>query len=399
MMRKVLSGIASLAIALIVLELLSRAIFQIVTEYDRARQAQDIWHVFSEDLGWRKKPGFDSRIGSVHRRFDEEGLLAGDSAKFFSPLKKILFLGDSNTFGNDSPADSAYPAIVDSLLPDAVSINLATPGYSSYQGTIVLKEALKRVTPDLIVASFNYNDRRYVLDRRNMDGPEGFARLNEEAARQRLHLMIDKVYIARAVRHLLRTAGLVETPRLLPVRADTLLPRVSPQAYGGNLREMARLAQKAGAPIMFIILRDSEHQTRFLREGLRALQRSQPDSAIELFRTQLRYGTEFGALTRIYLAEAFRMSGDNRSADSVLVIERPVRLLDGGQPIRLDSEYNSVMRTVAAESGAVLVDGAAALDRLPSVYYDFCHFDARGHRMLAGLVADSASVLLQLSGR
>ncbi len=398
-MKRIIAGVASFLIAVALLEVVTRAAFSIVSDIDKERNSQEEWFIFSEELGWERKPGFDGRIGAVHRRLDGDGFLYGDSAKFYSPGKKILFLGDSNTFGNDSPADSAYPALVDSLLPEAVSINLATPGYSSYQGTIVLQKALKRFTPDLIIVSFNYNDRRYVLDHRNVDGPGGFTRLNDEANRLYIQSIINKIYTARAVRYLLRSVGAITPPPLLPARADTLIPRVPPQDYGKNLRAMARMAREKNIPIIFLLLRDGHHQTRFLREGLEALQRNEPQSAIELLRMQLYFGTEFGGIARLYLAKALRLIGDDRSADSVLVIKNPVRLLDGGQPILLDSEYNDVMRSVAKETGATLIDGAAVLDKVPSVYYDFCHFDARGHRMVAELVAATVSPFLKVSRR
>jgi len=63
--------------------------------------------------------------------------------------------------------------------------------------------------------------------------------------------------------------------------------------------------------------------------------------------------------------------------------------LHGGAPVRLDSAYNDIMREVAMEHGAELVDAAAALHF--SDYDDFCHFNENGHRKIAELLAERLS--------
>lgn len=399
MIRKMLEGGAVFVLAVLLLEVVSRVLFTIVADINREQRKEDPWYVVSRDFAWERKPGFDGLMSSVHRRFDARGFLQGDAEKLSSPRKKILFLGDSNTFGNGLPADSAYPALVESLLPDAVSINLATPGYSSYQGMITLRRALDQFTPDFIIASFNYNDRRSALDRNAVDGREGFSRLFEEATAFSLEPYVESVYVARGLRYLFRWAGFIGTSPSPTVRVDTLQARVSPEAYENNLRSIARMASQAGVPLAFILLRDSYHQTRYLREGLAALARSQVDSAAEAFRIQLRYAKEFEPLTRRFLAQALRTLGDEQNAERALLMIPPARRIDGGSLIRPDAEYNDIVRRVAKETGAIVIDGAAVLDSSPSVYYDFCHFDTRGHRMVAERVAATISPLLKSARR
>ena len=79
--------------------------------------------------------------------------------------------------------------------------------------------------------------------------------------------------------------------------------------------------------------------------------------------------------------------GKNSEAAAVLRGgERVVYLLDG-LPIRLDWDYNTIMRQVAGQYNVDLVDAASVLEKDPYVFIDFCHFDSAGHRKVAELLA------------
>ena len=60
--------------------------------------------------------------------------------------------------------------------------------------------------------------------------------------------------------------------------------------------------------------------------------------------------------------------------------------MHGGRPIRLDSEYNDIMRTVAKAHRVTLVEAGHRLAQDPSVYLDMCHPDERGHKLIATLL-------------
>jgi len=387
-MKKYLSGILSLVIALAVLELLSRAAFTFVADTESEKKKQEDWFVYSPELGWERKPGFNNNIAAVNRQFDENGFLIGDAAKHAdSTKKKILFIGDSNTFGNDYPIDKIFTSLVDSLLAGAVTINLAAPGYSSYHGKIVLHRALQKFRPDVIVASFSYNDRRYVLNADDVDGAAAFQRIYELSKRQQWLDMLERSYVFRALRFGLRGVGFISEEATKPVVADSLQPRVSPQDYGQNLSEIAELAQREQIPLLFLLLGDNPIQTHYVLQGVGQLERAQPDSAIESLIISSRESTLFTVLARRYLEKAYLKVGNREEARKVSIIEKPSRSLQGGYPIRLDREYNQIMRRVGEKFQVEIVDGANELEQQPSVYYDFCHFDERGHRRIAELLA------------
>jgi hypothetical protein len=50
--------------------------------------------------------------------------------------------------------------------------------------------------------------------------------------------------------------------------------------------------------------------------------------------------------------------------------------------LRRDVKYNDILREVATQAGAAVVEAGAALEQHPSVYFDYGHFTAEGHRIV-----------------
>ena len=77
---------------------------------------------------------------------------------------RILFLGDSCTFGAGVEVDETFPAFVERYLAEAVPgtrfecINAGVPGYSLFQGWRLLETVGFAYEPDVIVLSFGSND-------------------------------------------------------------------------------------------------------------------------------------------------------------------------------------------------------------------------------------------------
>jgi lysophospholipase L1-like esterase len=70
---------------------------------------------------------------------------------------KILFLGDSCTFGIPVNDDETFPALVQHQLPGMQTVNAGVPGYTAYQGRLLL-ESLPEA-PAVVVITFWPNDR------------------------------------------------------------------------------------------------------------------------------------------------------------------------------------------------------------------------------------------------
>ncbi len=84
--------------------------------------------------------------------------IPGRKARF-----RILALGDSTTFGLGVDDDQTWPAVLERLLrgksggPVEV-INAGVPGYSAFQGMRYLRERGLSLDPDLVLATFGFND-------------------------------------------------------------------------------------------------------------------------------------------------------------------------------------------------------------------------------------------------
>jgi hypothetical protein len=104
----------------------------------------------------------------------------------------------------------------------------------------------------------------------------------------------------------------------------------------------------------------------------------------------------FSDLARKYLADILEQRGTKEEAQEAAAITLPAwSHTHGGRPLHLDSEYNDIMRIVAREEGAILVEAGLLLAREPSMYLDLCHPDERGHRVIATLLRPAVEALLQ----
>ncbi|MFP8874365.1 MAG: GDSL-type esterase/lipase family protein [Myxococcota bacterium] len=129
------------------------------------------WGAFFEqdpELFWRLAPGQQSRetqgpfVGVVS---NAQGLREDHEIPFEKPPDsiRILFLGDSVTFGFLLPHDQTFPEYVEDALQERFpelaieSINAGVPGYTLFQGWRYLMDEGLRYQPDVVVAGFGWN--------------------------------------------------------------------------------------------------------------------------------------------------------------------------------------------------------------------------------------------------
>jgi hypothetical protein len=73
---------------------------------------------------------------------------------------RVLFLGDSSTFGIPVGDAEAFPAVVQRLVPGLAAINAGVPGYSAFQGRRLLEHLAEMSdAPRFVIAAFWPNDR------------------------------------------------------------------------------------------------------------------------------------------------------------------------------------------------------------------------------------------------
>lgn len=118
------------------------------------------------ELGWRLRPHAEDVLGPTRATINGKGLRGPeiDYAKK-AGTKRILFLGDSVTFGVTSETyRDIFPWQIESMMKqqstfdDIQSINAGVGGYSPWQEYIYLSREGLRYDPDLVVVSFVMND-------------------------------------------------------------------------------------------------------------------------------------------------------------------------------------------------------------------------------------------------
>lgn len=116
-------------------------------------------------LGWRHRPGAVDWWEGVQVRINGKGL-RGPELPYDKPdsATRLLYLGDSVTFGDKLPDDSlTYPYRVEAALHHRVArpvetINAGVSGYSPWQELAFLRDEGLRYDPDVVVVGFVLND-------------------------------------------------------------------------------------------------------------------------------------------------------------------------------------------------------------------------------------------------
>jgi lysophospholipase L1-like esterase len=359
-------------LALVMLESCSRAL--ITLRQDLAQPAAEVQTLGtpSRELGWE-----DFRI-DVSQLPD-------------TGQPRIVAIGDSTTYGFGVRAQAAWPEVLDRALPGATVANMATPGYSSFQGYRTLLKYGDQLRPAAIIASFSYNDRGYVYND-NVDSTEKFARYYEEFHRLGRFGWLDHIYTARVLRSAMRRLGLIRPEPDVQIDVRRLQPRVPPESYRENLRRIAEFGRARGIPVIFILLKDNPHHTSQIEAGLEYLERGDYQHAIRAFTIGLNDQVS-ETLARKYLAQAYAAAGQEDKAAEAGHIQAMRETVGGFQPIYLDSDYHRIMIEVGRELGVPVVDARPILDEDEYMFIDMAHPDEKGHERIAALLLEALKVV------
>ena len=115
-----------------------------------------------DSLFWRLAPNLQSiacaeRLPDAEFRFTASTDRSGRRKQPPATGRTILFLGDSCTFGIPVNDAESFPALVQQHLPGVRTVNAGVPGYTAYQGRVLL-ESLSQA-PAIVVITFWPNDR------------------------------------------------------------------------------------------------------------------------------------------------------------------------------------------------------------------------------------------------
>lgn len=73
---------------------------------------------------------------------------------------RVVAIGDSFTFGQCADDDGAFPAILETILPDSEVLNLGVMGYGQDQALLRLRRDGFPYAPDAVVFGFHHSDMR-----------------------------------------------------------------------------------------------------------------------------------------------------------------------------------------------------------------------------------------------
>ena len=162
---------------------------------------------------------------------------------------RLLYLGDSTTFGWQVEQRERYSDVLQRMLESVYprrpfeTINLAVPGFSSFQAKRALETVGRHYRPNFVVVSIGINDQQPAQD---FPDEEVASRV---AKPHHLHRLLCHSRIYQLLRTIVR-AGVVRGDG-----AGTSL-RVPPDAYGRNLAAIADLCREIKAePIILAFAR------------------------------------------------------------------------------------------------------------------------------------------------
>lgn len=156
---------------------------------------------------------------------------------------RILALGDSCTWGWRVADNESYPAVLQALLDQVTRpgryqvINAGTPGYTSYQGLVYLRERGLALQPQTVIIAFGFNDaaRTGDVEVRIAQGQRLLPLLELD------DFLLQQSTLYRWSRSQLQTAAQQNLPA-----------QVTPEKFRQNLTEMIRLARAQGARVLLL---------------------------------------------------------------------------------------------------------------------------------------------------
>ncbi len=203
---------------------------------------------------WRLRPDM-----TVHSRAYEglvytingqgrRGPLVSDEKRCY----RIVALGNSCTFGWGVADDETWPQNLENILNNrswngCVSvINGGIPGYSSFQGKRFFEDELIRLSPDLVLIMFGWNDHRQAKNGiRDSEQPMKFPAivyLQNQLSRLRFYRFLRKTLLP-----------LIEKRNAKPESYTSGVRRVTRDEFFDNLRQIIRTARRYNTrPVLLI---------------------------------------------------------------------------------------------------------------------------------------------------
>jgi tetratricopeptide (TPR) repeat protein len=333
---------------------------------------------------------------------------------------RILSVGGSTTFGRPYDDRVSFSGWLRALLPAADPskqwevINAGGVSYASYR-VAALMEELAGYEPDLFLVYSGHNE---FLERRTYEGlieaPEALTALGGLLSRTRIYAAGTRLAGGGAKQ---KAQG-----ELLAEEVDTMLAHsVGPEDYERddefraqvlahyrfNLRRMVEIARGAGAEAVLITPASNWKDCSPFKSQPGAGPEEQAKAAElreqgTLLREEERYEESLAALDASLALDGRYAQTHYERGQALLAMGRTAEARAAFQraleedvcPLRAFPEMNEIVRSVARETGAPLVDFAAYVeareDGMPGAlqFLDHVHLNMDGYRELAMLLVD-----------
>jgi lysophospholipase L1-like esterase len=206
--------------------------------------------IFEPDptLFWRVKPNLDKH--PLSGRFANAPLMdfrvSTDHLGFrcmpptHSPCRQILFLGNSCTFGLGVEDGVCFPAMIQARCKDMRCINAGVPGYTAYQGRVLLGQIELQAPPDIVVITFGHNDS-LAWDR--LSDLEHARLINQENAR-----LVNRSGLVRLVRRVLPDRG-----EARPCSDEPKRPRLTDAEFTEEVRSIIQWCRHHQAEPVIVV--------------------------------------------------------------------------------------------------------------------------------------------------
>lgn len=181
-MKKAITLIISTLISLLMLELVCRSFLNLGNHYSETSLWQkEKWienhrnngsrlaytiDRYDSVLGWTLKENLsDHKMvnDGIYRwtvSSNSNGYRGKDEFSYTKNKKtRILFIGDSYTFGECVGDSETIPYLTQKFLPDAEVINMAVHGYGNDQQYLKLSTEGMKYSPDIVILGYNYIDQ------------------------------------------------------------------------------------------------------------------------------------------------------------------------------------------------------------------------------------------------
>lgn len=219
--------------------------------------------------GFRHRPGLRATYGRTDVSINEIGLRDDPIAPKADGEYRIVAVGDSVTFGWGVPRVDTFTEQLERDLALRLGrpvnvINGGVGGYNSVQELAFLREDGLRLSPDLVLLVYVYNDvDRFVGPAR----PDEDLSLAGKPPLQALQIVLSRLWSYRFAKHVLTYGGALKRAVVggsgVPTPAEL-------QESMAAVSAMVDAARQAGVPMLVLYCRWTEAVSPFLVDALRA---------------------------------------------------------------------------------------------------------------------------------